>query len=321
VSPDIEVAALGGGHGLSVTLTALRLLGAEPTAVVAMADDGGSSGRLRRDLGLLPPGDLRMALLALADPAGTAGSIGGGSGEAGSAEAEVTALFGYRFDHGELAGHSLGNLVLAALSELRGGFMEALDTAHRLLHARGRVLPSTLVPLRLSGRVDGRLVEGQAAVTTARGRVEQVWLDPPDAAALPEAVAAVERADLVLLGPGSTFTSVVSTLLVPALGAVVAAAAKDERVVYLCNLDPQSPEHETSGFPPEGHLAALLDHCPGLRVPLVLGQRPADPAAAERETSAFAALGARLLHADLADHRIPGRHDPARLAVALKELG
>ncbi|HEX9344261.1 MAG TPA: uridine diphosphate-N-acetylglucosamine-binding protein YvcK [Actinomycetota bacterium] len=316
MSPDIEVAALGGGHGLSATLTALRLLGAEPTAVVAMADDGGSSGRLRRDLGLPPPGDLRMALLALADPAGAASGS-----EGGTAEAEVAALFGYRFDHGELAGHSLGNLVLAALSELRGGFMEALDTAHRLLHTRGRVLPSTLVPLRLSGQVDGQLVEGQAAITTARGRVEQVWLDPPDAAALPEAVAAVERADLVLLGPGSTFTSVVSTLLVPELGAAVAAAAKDARVVYLCNLDPQSPLDETSGFPPEAHLAVLLDHCPGLRIPLVLCQRPAEEATAERETHDFAALGARVLHADLADHRIPGRHDPARLAVALKELG
>jgi uncharacterized cofD-like protein len=316
VTPASEVAALGGGHGLSVTLTALRLLGAEPTAVVAMADDGGSSGRLRRDLGLPPPGDLRMALLALADPPATA-AAGGADGEA----AEVAALFGYRFERGELAGHSLGNLMLAALADLHGGFMEALGAAHRLLRARGRVLPSTLVPLRLRGRVDGRLVEGQAAITTAAGRVERVWLDPPDAAALPEAVAAVRRADLVLLGPGSTFTSVVSTLLVPELGAAVAAAAREGRVVYLCNLDPQSPQEETSGFPPEAHLAALQAHCPGLRVPLVLCQRPADPAIAERELRAFAALGARVLHADLADQRIPGRHDPARLAVALKELG
>ncbi len=304
MSPDINVAALGGGHGLSATLTALRLLGAEPTAVVAMADDGGSSGRLRRDLGLPPPGDLRMALLALADHS-----------------AEVAALFGYRFDHGELAGHSLGNLVLAALAELRGGFMEALGSAHRLLRVRGRVLPSTLVPLRLHGCVDGRLVDGQAAITTARGRVERVWLDPQDPPALPEAVTAVEKADLVLIGPGSTFTSVAPTLLLPELGAAVTAAAADGRAVYICNLDPQSPQHETSGFPPEAHLAALLDHCPGLRVPLVLCQRPADQATAEHEVRAFADLGARVLHADLADHRIPGRHDPARLAVALKELG
>lgn len=310
MTPDSKVAALGGGHGLSVTLTALRLLGVEPAAVVAMADDGGSSGRLRRDLGLPPPGDLRMALLALADPRG-----------AESAEAEVAALFGYRFKAGELAGHSLGNLLLAALAELHGGFLEGLEAGHRLLRARGRVLPSTLVPLRLLGQVDGHLVEGQAAITTASGRVERVWLDPPDAAALPEAVDAVRRADLVLLGPGSTFTSVVSTLLVPQLGAAVAAAAREGRVVYLCNLDAHSPQEETSGFPPEAHLAALQAHCPGLRVPLVLCQRPADPVAAERELRAFAALGARVLHADLADQRIPGRHDPARLAVALKELG
>jgi uncharacterized cofD-like protein len=293
------VVALGGGHGLSATLTALRQLGAEPTAVVTMADDGGSSGRLRRDLGLPPPGDLRMALLALADQ-----------------EVDARELFAYRFQRGDLAGHNLGNLILAGLAELRGDFLEALGTASRWLRVRGRVLPSTLVPIRLQGRVDGRVVDSQVAIRDAPGRVERVWLQPRRPSALAEAVAAVRAADLVLLGPGSIFTSVVPNLLVPDLGAAVAEAS--ERVAYVCNLEPQPGE--SSGFSPEAHLAALLAHCPGLRVPVVLCQRPATVAAIEREVAAFAELGARVLHADLADPDHCGRHDPTRLAVALKEL-
>jgi uncharacterized cofD-like protein len=282
--------ALGGGHGLSVSLGALRQLGVEPTAVVTMADDGGSSGRLRRDLGLPPPGDLRMALLALAAPT-----------------AEIRELFGYRFERGDLAGHNLGNLILASLTDLRGGFLEALEVASRWLGVLGRVWPSTLVPVRLFGSVEGQAVEGQVAIRDAWGRVDRVWLEPPGAQALPEAVAAVREADLVLLGPGSIFTSVIPNLLVPELGEAVAAAS--DRVVYLCNLEPQPGE--TSGFSPEAHLAALLDHCPG----------PDNPTAMARETAAFSDLGARVLHADVADPACPGRHDPVRLAAALEELG
>jgi uncharacterized cofD-like protein len=294
----VRVVALGGGHGLAVTLTALRLLGLEPTAVVAVADDGGSSGRLRRDLGMLPPGDLRKALLALADPT-----------------AEARELFGYRFERGDLAGHNLGNLALAALADLKGGFLEALEAASRWLGVHGQVLPATLVPVRLCGRVDGRQVEGQVAIMTASGRVEGVWLEPRRPAAVPAAVEAVRSADLVLLGPGSTFTSVVPNLLVPELAAALTGT---ERLVYICNLEAQPGE--TTGFPPEGHLAAILDHCPGLAVATVLGQRPPDAAAAAREVRAFAALGAAVVHAEVASDDHPGRHDAARLATALKEL-
>jgi uncharacterized cofD-like protein len=301
-----NVVAIGGGHGLSVTLSALRLVGVEPTALVTVADDGGSSGRLRRDLGLLPPGDLRMALLALADPT-----------------AEVRELFAYRFRAGDLAGHSLGNLVLAALTDLEGGFLEALATASRWLGVRGRVLPSTLVPVRLRGRVDGRTVWSQVAITQTRGRVEGVWLEPDAPEALDQAVAAVRAADLVLLGPGSTYTSVVPNLLVPGIGRAVAELS--ERVVYVCNLEPQPGE--TIGFPPEAHLAALLDHCPGLRVPRVICQRPDDPAKARAQERALAAAGASVIHADVAAGAgslqrasPPGRHDPVRLAAVLKGL-
>jgi uncharacterized cofD-like protein len=294
-----RVVAIGGGHGLSTTLTALRLLGLEPTAVVTVADDGGSSGRLRRDFGLLPPGDLRMALLALAE-----------------GDQVVRDLFAYRFPGGDVAGHNLGNLALAALADLEGGFLQAVRAASRLLQVRGQVLPATLEPVRLAGLVDGGLVQGQAALTQVNGQVETVWLEPAEPRALPEAVAAVRSAALVLLGPGSTFTSVVPNLLVPELGEALASVA--ERVVYLCNLGPQTGE--TSGFAPDTHLAALLAHCPGLRVPRVLHQDPGEPDRAEAERAAFGTLGAEVLHHDLAADGQPGRHDPSRLAAALKGL-
>jgi uncharacterized cofD-like protein len=177
------------------------------------------------------------------------------------------------------------------------------------------VLPATLVPVRLCGRVDGRQVEGQVAIMTATGRVEAVWLEPRRPAAVPAAVLAVRKADLVLLGPGSTFTSVVPNLLVPELAAALVEAS---RLVYICNLEAQPGE--TTGFAPEGHLAAILDHCPGLRVATVLGQRPEGEAAAAREVRAFAELGAAVVHAEVAADDHPGRHDAARLATALKEL-
>jgi len=154
------------------------------------------------------------------------------------------------------------------------------------------------------------------AIMTATGRVESVWLEPRSPAAVPAAVAAVRGADLVLLGPGSTFTSVVPNVLVPELAAALVEAA--DRLVYICNLEAQPGE--TTGFPPEAHLAAILGHCPGLRVATVLCQRPQDAAGAAREVAAFAALGASVIHAEVAADDAPGRHDTARLATALKEL-
>src|SRR4029453_2013631 len=266
---------------------------------VTVADDGGSSGRLRRDLGMLAPGDLRKAMLALADP-----------------DAEGRELFAYRFERGDLAGHNLGNLALAALTDLKGGFSEALAEASRWLRVHGQVLPATLVPVRLCGRVDGRQVEGQGAIMTATGRGEAGLLEPRRPAAVAAPVLAVRKADLVLLGPGSTFTSVVPNLLVPELAA--ALVEDPERLVYVCNLEAQPGE--TTGFAPEAHLAAILAHCPGLRVATVLCQRPRDAAGAARELAAFAKLGAAVVHAELAADDHAGTHDAARLATALKEM-
>jgi uncharacterized cofD-like protein len=297
--PGTRVAAIGGGHGLAITLTALRRLGIEPTAIVTVADDGGSSGRLRRDLGMLPPGDLRMSLLALAGP-----------------RTEVAGLFGYRFRIGDTAGHNLGNLIIAALADLEGGFLEAVRVAARLLDVRGRVLPSTLDPVRLEGRINGHVVSGQAALGHSGGPIESVWLDPGDPPALPEAVAAVEQADHVLLGPGSTFTSLVPNLLVPGLGRAVAAAS--DRVTYVCNLEPQMGE--TAGFAPADHLEALLDHCPGLRVSRVICQRPDSAGGVLSDVAALADLGAVVHQADITVPGEPGRHDPDRLAGAFAAL-
>jgi uncharacterized cofD-like protein len=267
--------------------------------VVTVADDGGSSGRLRRDLGMLPPGDLRMALLALAGP-----------------RSEVAGLFAYRFAIGDTAGHNLGNLILAALTDLEGGFLEALRVASGLLDVRGRVLPSTLDPVRLEGSINGKVVSGQAALGHSGGPIESVWLAPDDPPALDAAVEAVAEADLVLLGPGSTFTSLVPNLLVPGVGRAVAAAA--DRLVYVCNLEPQMGE--TAGFTPSDHLRALLDHCPGLHVPRVIAQRPADPADARAGAAELAELGAEVLMAEITVDGEPGRHDPARLAAVVGSL-
>jgi uncharacterized cofD-like protein len=291
---------VGGGHGLAVTLAALRRLDIEPTAIVTVADDGGSSGRLRRGLGMLPPGDLRMALLALSGPA----------------DGTIAELFAYRFAAGDLAGHSLGNLVLAALTDLEGGFLAAIETASRLLGVRGRVLPSTLAPIELCGVVDGRTIRGQANLGRVTGAIGRIWLDPADPPALPAAVAAVDRADLVLIGPGSTFTSVTPNLLVPGLGRALAAAS--DRAVYVCNLEPGMGE--TAGFTPAAHLAAMLDHCPGLRIPRMICQRPATPELAAAEVAELGALGAEVVHADVAADGRRGHHDPERLAAALKAL-
>ena len=253
-----QVVALGGGHGLAASLQALRQLTSRLTAVVTVADDGGSSGRLRAELGQLPPGDLRMALAALAR-----------DDEWG---ATWTTLLQHRFGgDGPLAGHAVGNLVLAGLTECTGGdTVRALDLAARLLGAVGRVLPMSASPLVIVAQVAGldpddaaatREVVGQVAVASTAGRVTSVQLRPQDPPACPESVQAVLEADWVVLGPGSWFTSVLPHLMVPDLrDALVATPAR--RAVCL-NLAEQAGE--TDGLTPQDHLQVLLAHCPDLQ--------------------------------------------------------
>ncbi len=299
--------ALGGGHGLANALKALRRVTDRPTAVVTVADDGGSSGRLRRELGVLPPGDLRMALAALC-----------GDDDWGRTWSDVVQ---HRFrSEGELHEHSVGNLLIVALWELLDDSVVGLDWVARLLGVDGRVLPMSVVPLDIeatvefdSGRVD--TVCGQVAVATTAGRVRSVTLLPPAPPACPEAVAAVRAADWVVLGPGSWFTSVIPHLLVPEL----AQALQTTSARRLLVLNLQAQPGETEGFTPESHLEVLARHAPGLELDAVLADSSGvtDPSVLE---AAAAAMGAKLVLAPLARDEHPDQHDPDRLAAAFRDL-
>lgn len=305
------VVALGGGHGLYASLSALRITSGELTAVVTVADDGGSSGRLRRELDVLPPGDLRMALAALCDDS-----------EWGRTWRDVMQ---HRFSSdGELDQHAVGNLLIAALWELLGDTVAGLDWVGKLLRARGRVLPMSSVPLVIEADIRGAdplrpdatvTVRGQAEVAVAHGTVEQVRLTPQDPPACAEAVQAVMAADWVVLGPGSWFTSVMPHLLVPDLAE--ALHATPARRCLTLNLPPQGGWF--AGMTPNEHVAALHQHAPDLRVDAVV----ADPTAV-RDTDELAGLcgdlGARLM---LRQVRVgDGRacHDAVRLASAYRDV-
>jgi uncharacterized cofD-like protein len=333
----LAAVALGGGHGLHATLSALRLLAergvaARITAVVTVADDGGSSGRLRRELGLLPPGDLRMALAALAgEDLGTRASSPGEpdrTSAPGSSGVDVlwTRLLQHRFGgNGALAGHAVGNLLLAGLMEVLDDPVAALDEVARLVGARGRVLPMACEPLDIEAEVTGledddpqrpHRIRGQVAVASTPGRVRRVRLLPERPQACTDVLAAVRSADLVLLGPGSWFTSVLPHLLVPELrDALVTSAA---RKVVVLNLEPEPGE--TAGFSPEQHLAVLAEHAPELRVDAVLADTGSVPLPDRLHRAAAGLLapggGVHLAPVAAADPTTP-RHDPAALADAL----
>jgi uncharacterized cofD-like protein len=297
-----KVVAIGGGHGLSRALAALRLLDVEPTAVVTVADDGGSTGRLRRDLGIIAPGDLRMALLTLAR------------------DAELAAVMGHRFARGELEGHPLGNLLLVALAERADGdFVAGLDAAARLLDCAGRVLPATTTPVELHARVAGAQLDGQVRVASAASPIEVVWLAPHDPPGCKEAVAAIADADLVVLGPGSLFTSVIATLLVPDIGAAVVATPAP--VVAVLNITAQPGE--TTGYRCAAHVDALVAHVPGLTLDAAIVHDGPDGVGEGSSIGADLDHGAvdRVIRADLLSRDADGRprwgHDPQRLAAAI----
>ncbi|QKE84856.1 uridine diphosphate-N-acetylglucosamine-binding protein YvcK [Arthrobacter sp. NEB 688] len=305
------VTALGGGHGLAATLTALRFVTDEVTAVVTVADDGGSSGRLRDEFGVLPPGDLRMALAALCSDT-----------EWGHTWRDVLQ---HRFaGDGPLGGHALGNLLIVALWELHEDPVAGLDLVGRLLQARGRVLPMAAVPLAIEADVTGldprdpfsrTTIRGQAQVARTRGQVEGIRLVPSDPPAYPESVAAIRSADWVVLGPGSWFTSVMTHLLVPDLEEAL-RVTRARRLLVL-NLDPGSGE--TAGFDAVRLLGSFAALAPGLRLDGVL----VDPAAVEdREAleAAAARLGAQLHVTAVARAQHAGEHDPLRFAAALRDI-
>jgi len=296
--PDPRIVCIGGGHGLSAALAAVRQITGDVTAVVTVADDGGSSGVLREWLGIPAPGDLRMAIAALAaDPA-------------------RAALIQYRFSEGDLAGHPLGNLLIAALADLRDDFVAAVDEVATIGGVRGRVLPSTPVPVRLRADIEGHEISGQVAIAQGPGSVQRLYLDPPDAEATPDAVEAIEGSTLTVLGPGSLFTSVLAALIVPGIGAAVQRAA---RVALVLNVAQQIGE--TAGMDAAAHVRALLAHVPGLRLDAVLVHDGALPGVARPvavDDEALAQLRAPLVRADLV--ATAARHDPDKLAAALKGL-
>jgi uncharacterized cofD-like protein len=230
-----KVVALGGGHGLAVTLRAVQSYAGEITAVVAVADDGGSSGRLTSGLGIPPPGDIRRCLLAL------------------SPERTIWAqLFEYRFAGGDIEDHSLGNLLLAALSEITGDFGAAVEVAGHMLQIVGRVVPVAKEPAELRGKAEGREVVGQAEITKTSG-IEAMSLGPDHIEANPAAVAAIAEADQVILGPGSLFTSLLAVLMVPGIAEAWQKSAA--RKVFVLNLIDQ--DGETMGLSGADHLRVL----------------------------------------------------------------
>ncbi len=288
--PDGEVrprvVAIGGGHGLAATLRAVRLYTDRVTAIVSVADDGGSSGRLRKLLHIIPPGDLRTCLVALADP--------------GSPLAEV---FDYRFTEEELAGHSLGNLILAGLMAATSDPVAALDEACRLLGATGRVLPSTTESVVLKAESEGGSVTGQVAVN-ATDRIQRISLVPADPPAPEGAVEALAQADQIVLGPGSLYTSVLAAAVVPGIrdGINRSSASK----VYVCNLRPQ--DAETAHYDVAMHVEALLAH--GVAVDQVVC-----------DSSAIEVGSVRIPVTDVPLARPNGlAHDPTKLAATLSHL-
>ncbi|MCB9408221.1 uridine diphosphate-N-acetylglucosamine-binding protein YvcK [Mycolicibacterium sp.] len=304
-----RIVALGGGHGLYATLSAARRLTPHVTAVVTVADDGGSSGRLRSELDIVPPGDLRMALAALASD---------------SPHGRLWAtIIQHRFGgSGALAGHPIGNLLLAGLDEVLADPVAALDELGRILGLKGRVLPMCPIALQIEADVAGlesdprmsRVIRGQVAVATTPGKVRRVRLLPGDPPATRQAVDAVMGADLVVLGPGSWFTSVIPHVLVPGLAAALRSTTARRALVLNLAAEPG----ETAGFSAERHLHVLAQHAPGFSVHDIIVDAGCVPSQRERDqlrrTAGF--LEASVSFADVSR---PGTalHDPAKLAAAL----
>lgn len=304
------VTALGGGHGLYASLSALRRITDRLTAVVTVADDGGSSGRLRAEFGCLPPGDLRMALAALC-----------ADDHWGRTWADVLqSRFG---GDGPLGGHAIGNLLIAGLWEKLGDPVAGLDLVAELLNAKGRVLPMSAVPLDIIAEVIGldpmqpdevTFIRGQSSAAKTTGEVRAVRLEPPDPPAHPAVIDVIRNSDYIVLGPGSWFTSVIPHLLVPELAdALIESPAK--RILTL-NL---MPADETVGYSASQHLEILAEHAPRLRLDTII----ADDTFArdDRHLPAYAeSLGARVVLADLAMRDGSPRHDPLRLGSIYAEV-
>ncbi len=293
----MKVTGIGGGHGLAATLRAARAYADDVQAVVTVADDGGSSGRLTRTLGIPPPGDIRNCLVALA------------------ADEDLAEVYQHRFSAGPLRGHSVGNLLIAALTEITGDFAAAVERAGDLVKAQGRVHPATNQLLTMEARVSDGVVKGQVAVAQAQQRIQAVSIEPADPPADPAAVRAIVDADQVILGPGSLFTSLIATLLVP--GIRNALLQTDAARIFVCNNRMQ--KGETQGFDASAHLEALLGHTgPGAVDYVVVQSPPRGEDHVNVDERAIESLGPRVVSADVTDER--GVHDPELLAKVLAQI-
>ncbi len=306
----LNVVALGGGTGLATLLRGIKHYTSNISAVVTVFDDGGSSGRLRRELGILPPGDIRNCLVALAE-----------------VEPLMTRLFEYRFQGGDLDGHAFGNLFIASLTGVTGDLELAVKETSKVLKIRGRVLPTTGHNVVLAASLaDGRTIEGESEITAARGRIRRVSLRPADVFPLPEVLEAVAEADLILLGPGSLYTSVIPNLLVR--GMVEALLESHAQRVYICNVMTQPGE--TDGYSAADHVRAIFAHTtPALFTHVIVntqppqnqvlleryaaeGSVPVEPTQYELEAMGLIPVGFPLM----SEEELL-RHDPLRLASAV----
>jgi len=305
-----RIVTIGGGHGLSTLLRGLKTYTRNLTAIVTVADDGGSSGRLRESFGILPPGDIRNCLAALSND-----------------EEMLTQLFRYRFSgSGGLDGHSFGNLFITALAEITGSFEEAIAESGRVLSVSGRVLPSTLHDVKLVADVqlpnvpNQVRVLGESSIPKVAGRVRRLWLEPNDAPAFPPALKAILNADMIVVGPGSLYTSLLPNLLVQdLLGAVRSSRALK---VYVCNIATQSGE--TDLYSCSDHIRALEEHLGDHLFDIVLCNDNYEGQLNEGsqwvQTDEMMLANPRLHSADLSDANYPWRHDSVKLARTLVEI-
>jgi len=318
-----KIVAIGGGHGLNTLLRGLKSFTDNITAIVTVADDGGSSGRLRRDLGMLPPGDFRNCIAALSD-----------------AEGLVSQLFQYRFgDETDLEGHSFGNLYLTAMTAITGSFESALEESSRVLAVRGCVIPSTLAQVTLCGEVlvpDSAfptaeaqagpstrliLVRGESSIGNSTGRIQRVYLEPEAPPAYPKAIRAILDAELIVIGPGSLYTSVLPNLLVPDLAQAIISSPAIK--LYVCNVATQAGE--TEGYNVADHLNTLRQHVGDEMITTVvangtfIGSRPPGAGVDWVRLPDPETVDYQLLTRDLVDRQYPWRHDSHKLAQALME--
>lgn len=306
-----HIVAIGGGHGLAALLRGLKTVSHNLDAVVTVADDGGSSGRLRETLGILPPGDIRNCLAALSDD-----------------EDLITHLFQYRFaqDDGSLKGHSFGNLFISSLAELTGSFEQAIVESGRVLAVNGRVLPSTLENVNLVADVvqpdDGREVRinGESRITETSGAIQRVMLQPESPAAFPDAVKAILSADLIVIGPGSLYTSILPNLLVRDIAAAIKASQALK--IFVCNVATQ--EGETDHFTCGDHVRVLENHLGTNIFDIVLANSEPPSRYNERvegvKVEPELTMKYNLYQADLIDEEHPWRHDSMKLTAILIDL-